>query len=82
MDEVGTEVKQEKKCFDAREWTNKKIEMRTIVALLEKDAQFVEQHQHSPNMWLLKYLREQAGLLGHTPNMEEIVGGNYIAGKQ
>lgn len=65
--------------FDAKEWINKKLDLRTKAALKQRNAQFAEEHAADTPEQLLLYVRQCAQALRHTPRMEEVIGGSYIS---
>ncbi len=65
--------------FRADQWFDKKVHMRTLTALLEKETQFADEYRDVPKDKLLDYVRYCAKQLGFSPNQVEIIGGTYIA---
>lgn len=61
-----------------QQWKQKKLEDMTDVAIQQKNAGFVEAHGKDTNEQLIKYVRQCAQELGHTPYPREIFGGAMI----
>lgn len=57
----------------------RQAEERTIAALQEKHKQFAIDHASDTNEQLAEYLRQCAKELDRSPNMDEVIGGRYIA---
>ena len=57
----------------------RQAERRTIDALKEKHRQFAVDHASDTNEKLLEYLRQCAKELDRSPNMDEVIGGRFIA---
>lgn len=71
--------KNEKKAyFDAQEYVNKQLAIRTDKALEEKNKQFAIDHAKDSRAQLIAYVLQCKEELGHTPFMTEIIGGAYI----
>lgn len=68
-----------KKAFDPQLWVSQQLEMRTNAALKKKNAQFALEHQDDSKYQLLEYVVACANELGHTPHMDEVIGGSFIA---
>lgn len=68
-----------KKVFDPQLWVSQQLEIRTNAALKKKNAQFALEHQNDSKRQLLDYVITCANELGHTPHMDEIIGGSFIA---
>ena len=51
---------------------------RTEAALLRRQEAFLKEHAQDPDEALLQYLRCCAKELGHSPNMEEVIGGELL----
>ena len=71
--------KEKAKYFDAREWVNQQLEMRTNAALKQKNTQFAQEHENDSKLQLLTYVGVCARELGHTPHKDEVIGGPFIA---
>ena len=71
--------KEKAKYFDAQEWVNQQLEMRTNAALKLKNAQFAQEHENDSKFQLLNYVAVCARELGHTPHKDEVIGGPFIA---
>ena len=54
-------------------------EERTIAALRDKNTLCAKEHAKVTDEELIKYLRQCALSLGHSPNMDEVIGGRFIA---
>jgi len=54
---------------------------RALEVLRQQENEFAEQHQNDSDEELLAYIREFAQRLKYTPNMCEIIGGEYISGR-
>lgn len=67
------------KYFDAQEWVNQQLEMRTNAALKQKNTQFAQEHENDTKLQLLTYVGVCARELGHTPHKDEVIGGPFIA---
>ena len=72
-------LKRNNSYYRASEKFNQQVEVRTYAALKEKHLQFVREHEGTNESELLEYVKACAKDLGHTPNMTEVIGGNYIA---
>lgn len=71
--------KREKKTyFDAQEYVNRQLAIRTDKALEEKNKQFGIDHAKDSREQLIAYVLQCKEELGHTPFMTEIIGGAYI----
>ena len=71
--------KNEKKTyFDAQEYVNRQLAIRTDKALDEKNKQFAIDHAKDSRAQLITYVLQCKEELGHTPFMTEIIGGAYI----
>ena len=57
------------------------LHSRTIAALEEQDQKFASTHRDTGTDELLRYVREEAERLGHSPNPEELCGGRFIAAR-
>ena len=71
--------KEKAKYFNAQEWVNQQLEIRTNAALKQKNAQFAKDHANDSKFQLLTYVTVCAKELGHTPHVDEMIGGPYIA---
>lgn len=67
------------KRFDAQEYVNRQLEMRTNAALNQKNKQFALEHAHDTDEQLLCYVTRFAKENGYTPHMNDIIGGGFIA---
>ena len=54
------------------------INIRVSKALSKKEELFAQEHKKDSDHQLLQYIKQQAGLLGHAPRRQEIVGWSYI----
>ena len=70
--------KEKKQYFDAREYVNQQLAIRTDEALHERNKQFALDHAKDTNEQLIAYVQQCAEDLGHTPHMTEVIGGPYI----
>lgn len=52
---------------------------RVEAGLKIREAAFRQQYAEAPDEQLLRYVRQCAGQVGHTPNGCEVIGGSYIA---
>lgn len=73
--------KNRRRHFDASEWRNNQLAQRTIVALKQKNDRFAWEHAKDSKEQLLDYVWKCAQELQHTPQPEEIIGGEYIASR-
>ena len=71
--------KEKTKYFNAQQWVNQQLEIRTNAALKQKNAQFAKDHANDSKFQLLTYVTVCAKELGHTPRVDEVIGGPYIA---
>lgn len=71
--------KEKAKYFDAREWVNQQLEMRTNAALKLKNTQFAQEHENDSKLQLLIYVAACVRELGHIPHKDEVIGGPFIA---
>lgn len=69
---------EKKNYFDAREYVNRQLAIRTDQALQEKNKQFALEHEKDSRAQLIGYVLKCKDELGHTPSMTEIIGGAYI----
>ena len=69
---------EKKQYFDAREYVNRQLAIRTDQALQEKNKQFAVEHEKDSRAQLIAYVLQCKDELGHTPSMTEIIGGAYI----
>ena len=69
---------EKKNYFDAQEYVNRRLAIRTDQALQEKNKQFAIDHAKDSRAQLIAYVLQCKEELGHTPNMTEIIGGAYI----
>ena len=69
---------EKKNYFDAREYVNRQLAIRTDQALQEKNKQFAVDHAKDSRAQLIAYVLQCKDELGHTPSMTEIIGGAYI----
>ena len=69
---------EKKNYFDAREYVNRQLAIRTDQALQEKNKQFALEHEKDSRAQLIDYELQCKDELGHTPSMTEIIGGAYI----
>lgn len=70
-----------KNCFRGDEWFNAKVARRTYDAIPQMHRQFAMSHTNASDEELLEYVRQQAALMGCTPNACEIIGGAFIAAR-
>ena len=70
--------KEKKQYFDAREYVNQQLAIRTDEALYERNKKFALDHAKDTNEQLIVYVQQCAKDLGHTPHMTEIIGGPFI----
>ena len=70
--------KEKKPYFDAQEYVNKQLAIRTDKALEERNKQFAIDHAKDSREQLIAYVLQCKEELGHTPFMTEIIGGAYI----
>ncbi len=59
-------------------WFEKKVDERVRHALREQEIAFANAHRQDTDLQLLEYFQRWARILGHTPNMGEIIGGRLI----
>lgn len=69
---------EKKNYFDAQEYVNRQLAIRTDRALQEKNKQFAIDHAKDSRAQLIAYVLRCKEELGHTPAMNEIIGGAYI----
>lgn len=69
---------EKKNYFDAQEYVNRQLAIRTDQALQEKNKQFAIDHAKDSRAQLIAYVLQCKEELGHTPSMTEIIGGAYI----
>lgn len=70
--------KEKKSYFDAQEYVNQQLAIRTDKALHERNKQFALDHAKDTKEQLIAYVLKCTEELGHTPHMTEIIGGPYI----
>lgn len=70
-----------KSCFRGDEWFHAKVAGRTYNAIPQMHRQFAMSHTNASDEQLLEYVRQQAALMGCTPNACEIIGGAFIAAR-
>lgn len=70
--------KEHKNYFDAREYVNKQLAIRTDKALEARNKQFAQEHSKDTRAQLIDYVLQCKKELGHMPCMSEIIGGAYI----
>lgn len=69
---------EKKNYFDAQEYVNRQLAIRTDRALQEKNKRFAIDHAKDSRAQLIAYVLQCKEELGHTPCMPEIIGGAYI----
>ena len=69
---------EKKNYFDAQEYVNRQLAIRTDRVLQEKNKQFAIDHAKDSRAQLIAYVLQCKEELGHTPAMNEIIGGAYI----
>lgn len=67
--------------FDAQAYVNRMLEERTNAALEQKNAQFAQEHDGDTGEELLDYVVQCAEKLKHTPHVDEVIGGRFIASR-
>ena len=67
------------KLFNGAQWRQKKTHTRTLEALRQRDQEFSQAHLYDTVEQHLEYLRRCARELKHTPQMNEVLGGQMIA---
>lgn len=68
-----------RKVFNGAEWRQKKTAARTIEALRRRDREYSQEHLYDTIEQHLEYLRQCAKEIGHTPQVNEVLGGQMIA---
>lgn len=70
--------KEKRDYFNAQEYVNRQLAIRTDRALQTRNRQFAEEHAKDTREQLISYVLQCRQELGHTPCMTEIIGGAYI----
>lgn len=67
------------KIFNGSEWRQKKTISRTVEALRQRDREYSQEHLYDTIEQHLEYIRQCAKEVGHTPQVNEVLGGQMIA---
>ena len=73
------EKEQRQSHFRGDQWFQRKVDERTRAALKRREQVFAEEYRTAGRERLLEYVRGEAKRLGFSPDMGEIIGGNFIA---
>ena len=73
--------KDKAKYFNAQEWVNQQLEMRTNAALKQKNMLFAQEHENDSKQQLMEHVIACARELGHPPHKDEVIGGPFIASR-
>ena len=67
------------KLFNGAQWRQKKTAARTVEALRQRDREYSQAHLYDTIEQHLEYIRQCAKEIGHTPQVNEVLGGQMIA---
>lgn len=72
-------MSKKEKRFDARQWVDRQLDVRTNTALNQKHSAFAQDHSHTSSAQLIAYVQSLARERGKTPYQQEVIGGSFLA---